>query len=100
VLGRALEWTTLAEEAGWHLQITSLIVTLGAWQVFKVLLDGLFTSGAQLSHEDEAAHVELLALAAAAVDDRSGLQPVHVTIMCQHWYLVAQCVVLSPLVPA
>ncbi|KAK9909351.1 hypothetical protein WJX75_000889 [Coccomyxa subellipsoidea] len=64
-------------------------------QVFKVLLDGLFTSGAQLSHEDEAAHVELLALAAAAVDDRPGgkldledLEPTKVAL--QQAYAVAQ----------
>lgn len=40
------------------------------WQVFKVLLEGLFTPGAQLSQEEHGAHVDLLALAAAAIDDR------------------------------
>ncbi|EIE24527.1 hypothetical protein COCSUDRAFT_40900 [Coccomyxa subellipsoidea C-169] len=64
-------------------------------QVFKVLLDGLFMPGAQLASEDHEAHVELLALAAAAVDDRpSGrldLEDVDVTkVALQQAHAVAQ----------
>jgi len=46
-------------------------------QVFKVLLEGLFAPGAQLSQEQQEAHVELLALAAAVIDDRSAPQTSH-----------------------
>lgn len=46
-------------------------------QVFKVLLEGLFAPGAQLSPEQQEAHVELLALAAAVIDGRCAPQAGH-----------------------
>ncbi|BDA42837.1 Negative elongation factor D [Coccomyxa sp. Obi] len=69
-------------------------------QVFKVLLEGLFTPGAQLSQEEHRAHVDLLALAAAAVDGRPDgmldLEDVEATkVALQQAHAVAQSAALG-----
>ena len=45
-----------------------------------MLLHGLFAPGAQLSQDEHGAHLDLLALAAAAIDDRYRVQHVELVL--------------------